>query len=722
MDKFISNPEYVDYPVDKLIGDPNVPAPLTEDMIEYIYSRIPPVESPVLKIKRLETNTRNMKIAEQLREVMLKPSKFQKFADQILNKAHIAAEQPGNPDGNLASESVAEPMTQALLSSYHKVGISESVQGDLNAIKEVFNVSQQRKQEVIDIHFVNKDMTSLEARETLIDMEGVTIKGLIKNIEILTGDYNDSTLPIVTPWYSLFKETSGDIGLTFSTPLMFRLIFNTVHLMTYKIELGTIMDKLSNLRNIKMIPSPSFVGVIEIFIEPACVMNAVNEALQTTAHKISVVDALLKYFEKSVKPSLDKLVNSYGISGMHESAPIESNIMMKLDGRERRRPDGNWDVYGDHVEVMVRSIPYFKYENLFRLSGYEIVSYVYTKTKIHFVLRPMNQSTSNQSPLDIIRSNVTAASKRYNDHMNSAYENSRYVFDFEDPTWRASNYVSARANSRQIIEIMSHPLVDESLTVIRNEYLMYLYFGIEAAVNVMIREIDEIIKSNGKEISLRHTITIVNAMTRDGHIIPTTSKGTSKQGRESFSKAAFEKALAAVTSAAISGQPETTHSMATSILFGKQVEVGTGVSSVRIAKGSSVEYFKDNIGTAPDFNLPDYAGLNIEEEVLDARGLDGPSPNMNIFDFEFDGQNILEELGGTSSGISASRGSSALQAVGNFRPGSSIGNTQSIPAKAIGMGKRVTFSDGSGTRDVEGAVRPADIDDEELDLLFAQMD
>lgn len=100
-------------------------------------------------------------------------------------------------------------------------------------------------------------------------------------------------------------------------------------------------------------------------------------------------------------------------------------------------------------------------------------------------------------------------------------------------------------------------------------------YGVEAAKEVIIREVQNVFKSYGISVNIRHLILIADYMTHTGGYRPLTRKGI-EDSISPLVKMSFETASNFIVEAACHGQVDTLETPSSRICLGLPVKMGTG--------------------------------------------------------------------------------------------------------------------------------------------------
>lgn len=131
-----------------------------------------------------------------------------------------------------------------------------------------------------------------------------------------------------------------------------------------------------------------------------------------------------------------------------------------------------------------------------------------------------------------------------------------------------------------LLDIFSHPHVDASRTFTNNIYEIYEVLGIEAAREVILSEITDLIGSDGTYINFRHTSLLADTMVNRGTIMSIDRHGINKSDRGPLPKCSFEETTDMLAQAAIFSELDKMTGVSSNIMFGQEVPSGTGFVDV----------------------------------------------------------------------------------------------------------------------------------------------
>ena len=127
------------------MSDLYTPRSLTQAEIEDILSGIEPNRLGIPSASKLAQDEIKNVLRKQLKSIELVPSGIPEMKRVIRQKYNRAIIEPETAVGFLVSEALAAPITQMTLNTFHQSGSSKNVSFGIEALKELFNVSEERK-------------------------------------------------------------------------------------------------------------------------------------------------------------------------------------------------------------------------------------------------------------------------------------------------------------------------------------------------------------------------------------------------------------------------------------------------------------------------------------------------------------------------------------------------------------------------------------------------
>lgn len=157
--------------------------------------------------------------------------------------------------------------------------------------------------------------------------------------------------------------------------------------------------------------------------------------------------------------------------------------------------------------------------------------------------------------------------------------------------------------------------IDKSRTRCNDIVTTYRLYGIEAARNIILFELNNTFNEGGSNgVNYNHLSLLVDFMTHSGDITSIDRHGMNKLDTDPLSKASFEKTMEHFVNAAIFNESDKLKSVSSKIMIGQVIPGGTGSFSLKLDTEKLVnsEYTTDETGGRSDF-----ISLNAEPLLTD---------------------------------------------------------------------------------------------------------
>lgn len=167
----------------------------------------------------------------------------------------------------------------------------------------------------------------------------------------------------------------------------------------------------------------------------------------------------------------------------------------------------------------------------------------------------------------------------------------RNVFLPDGSYKQIQEYVLGTAGSN-LREIMTLDMVDETRTYSNDIHEMMEIFGIEAARNLIIHEINATINDTGVEP--RHINLLGDYMTYKGFLIPFERHGINRNPDNSpWGKSSFEEVIDILVKAATFSQVDKMNGVSSNIMAGQFINGGTNAMSILVDEEKMANYLQD---------------------------------------------------------------------------------------------------------------------------------
>ena len=166
-----------------------------------------------------------------------------------------------------------------------------------------------------------------------------------------------------------------------------------------------------------------------------------------------------------------------------------------------------------------------------------------------------------------------------------------------------------------MIEIMQNKNVDKTRTISNDIYEVYKFLGIEAARNVLLFEIREVISSAGSYVNYRHLSLLADIMTNKGSLMSIDRFGINRGNIGPLAKCSFEETTDQLFKASIFGELDKLNGVSANIMMGQIAPCGTGSTEIYLDESKLTELFykpDEKIGDIETWeDQEDYCDMNI---------------------------------------------------------------------------------------------------------------
>jgi DNA-directed RNA polymerase II subunit RPB1 len=125
-------------------------------------------------------------------------------------------------------------------------------------------------------------------------------------------------------------------------------------------------------------------------------------------------------------------------------------------------------------------------------------------------------------------------------------------------------------------------MIDPYHTYTNNIIETYQVLGIEAAREMLLREIRNVIEYDGSYVDYRHVSLLVDTMTYKGMLMSITRHGINRTETGVLMRCSFEETVNIITDAAVFGEHDQLKGITENIVMGKHSKIGTGYVDILI--------------------------------------------------------------------------------------------------------------------------------------------
>jgi DNA-directed RNA polymerase II subunit RPB1 len=170
--------------------------------------------------------------------------------------------------------------------------------------------------------------------------------------------------------------------------------------------------------------------------------------------------------------------------------------------------------------------------------------------------------------------------------------NSRFVKENNDYNMLDEWVLDTDGNN--MIEIMGIDNIDKTRLESNDIYEIYDLLGIEAARQVILKELNEVIDSAGSYVNYRHMSLLVDVMTNRGNLMSIDRFGINRGNIGPLAKCSFEETTDQLFKAAIFGEIDNLKGVSANIMMGQIPPCGTGSTELLIDESKLTEIVPEN--------------------------------------------------------------------------------------------------------------------------------
>ena len=170
-------------------------------------------------------------------------------------------------------------------------------------------------------------------------------------------------------------------------------------------------------------------------------------------------------------------------------------------------------------------------------------------------------------------------------------------------------------NGNNMLGMMLVPHVDQNRLISNDIYEMYELLGIEAVRQVLMNEMNDVIKGAGSYVNYRHLSMLVDIMTNRGTLMSIDRFGINRGNIGPLAKCSFEESTDQLFRAAIYGEEDNLTGVSSNIMMGQIPPSGTGATKYIIDESKMADIVPEDSEPLEDISTweekADYCDENI---------------------------------------------------------------------------------------------------------------
>lgn len=592
------------------------PRRLTDEEIEFIFKDFPLIPAATKEYRQFATKQFIEETTNMLRTVEIVPAGIDELKKEIIRQYERSFIEPGSSVGILASEALSAPITQMTFNTFHSSGSSKNVSSGLDALREMFRVTDNRSIYGSTIQFKSKDFTYSELFNFRKKIEQVKFMELVTNFDILSNT-EENMRPWIKPYLKLSNSEIPE------TKWFMRLYLNVNMIYAYEIPYSKLIKIIKEPEppTILVIPSPPSFGIIDIFPDVTSLPSEITDNIDRVT---------LDFLDNQIIQKLQNVIVS-GIKGIEGFYPSKTPIVTIIDEERFYDNDDNSKVFIVLSDFKIRKtgITIEKLESLL-----EEVGIIIEKHHINGLFVKMPESSiidgKYQSPTAYILKLLSQDRTEEDKIEDKEVEKGNYGYiNPPTPLVRKAYCWNVDTNGRNFAEIIELDEVDPYTSYTNDIHEMYRTLGIEAIRNFIIYEFRNIIEGSGEYINNRHIKLLVDVMTNIGKPTPISYYGSSRLGNSALTLSSFEQCMKVYSLSAAYGSTEKRGTLAYAIMTGNRMGLGSGAVHIIEKVSNKLEKEKiivENVAQKEsheeDFEMDDYETENFLNELVSTGNVD----------------------------------------------------------------------------------------------------
>lgn len=151
------------------------------------------------------------------------------------------------------------------------------------------------------------------------------------------------------------------------------------------------------------------------------------------------------------------------------------------------------------------------------------------------------------------------------------------------PVRMGSGFVIRTAGSN-LKKVLSVDEVDASRTVSNDLWEVYSVLGVDAARELIIREVFEVLEQQGLDVDPRHVMLVADLMTSSGVVQGITRYGVVSGKSSPLARASFETPLNHLVDATVHGEKDLLRGVVENVMINQPAPIGTGIVRLVVDK------------------------------------------------------------------------------------------------------------------------------------------
>lgn len=575
---------------------------LTENQIREILEAMPVTVTPVEAIQIDEWVERAKEVYSHLKKIKLHPRGFTRYKDKLVRTYYRSCIQPGTNVGMAAADAAGTNTTQMTLNTFHVAGSATNAAFGIKVIREILELFPRSTKSIHIVYtkHLSFDDIILHKRPELID---VTFFSLLRDGQI-------EPFGKAPSWYDDFRTVYPRVLIPIPR-YYYRAILNLDQLYNFHItpeKIYQAMRDSSSDVQMTLVYSPVLV--------PAEGNPSVEFHFIPNENKIVDGDSLT-YLNAQLGE-----INGRSIQGLPDIREIYiiRVPLAKAITREQSIGEHRYELYFDAYFNRVNGINIDALKELFRFIGFTVLEENHLD---YFVVE--NEKKLKRTPLEELKHLIEEDDKEQREYEQNKRKEKLEVAMRDKQEARSitilrppselelkayTHYVETSGGL--LTDVLDLEGIDHEAIFSNDIREMNAQFGIEAARQMLTKEIDQVFRNSKQPLERSSTLLLADYMTSRGFLTPFNLSGNAAHPIGTYSKATLQRPVEYFLREALNNGIDKIRSASSCIMTGRIPQLSTG--AVKLIYEQKVEDYVDFV--EPELvELPTNDFVGDEEEA-----------------------------------------------------------------------------------------------------------
>lgn len=523
-----------------------VPIPLTQEQIKNILKEVP--YPPGVGRSALKTAKETLKTQLQtlLKEVKLVPNEeaYREFKEEIIRDIYTSFVQVGENVGTSSATSLAAPMTQMSLNTFHYVGTQSGVATSFQKIRSYLTGSKSNKEPQMSLYFKTDepssdlhDVVHTGTYSSILSMRGefeqTTVRDLTISTEIVPGEKIPGIRDLLEIHASLFPMKFRDLASRFPLTYVMVLKLDKYRMYTHKITMGMVARAIEGPEKCDALIC-IWKSQFEFGNEPFTILYVlVDELYNFELCKLNV-NGVLHFLHLYAKNQLSKWIVS-GVKDIYAIEPVRVDVMKGIQEIKKMK-DQNYRIYTSHYKTRWTGVSLGDIANLITTLGLEVVKM--NKKKLYITVK---------GDLSDFKTKVKEA--------RDAVENKEASQEFQRIA-EASQYYYMLTSGSNMNEVIWRDDVDLYRCTSNDSHEIFEIRGIDATKFYLTMRFQQILEGMDSYVNKCHTAIVFDLLTNLASINSLSFAGLVRRNIPALALASHERAHEVFGNSATFGELE----------------------------------------------------------------------------------------------------------------------------------------------------------------------